>query len=99
MSIREVYSESDERKAQYSVPPETVFDKANRIWDEFQQPTYKTSEQLRGAIEAAEHVLFACGTLVEMAQHDLDNAKLAQRMSRDRVMELRQQLIAMEVKQ
>lgn len=62
-------------------------------------PIYSTPSQLLAAIEAAEHVLFACGTLVEMAEHDLDNARLAQRMSRERVMELRQQLIAMEVKQ
>ena len=59
-------------------------------------PSYSTPSQLLAAIEAAEHVLFACGTLVEMAQHDLDNARLAQRMSRDRVMELRQQLMQME---
>ena len=83
MSIREVYSESDERKGQYSVPP----------------IPYSTPSEIIGAIEAAEHVLFACGTLVEMAEHDLDNAKLAQRMSRDRVMELRQQLMAMEAQQ
>lgn len=59
-------------------------------------PIYSTPSQLLAAIEAAEHVLFACGTLVEMAEHDLANARLAQRMSRDRVMELRQQLIQME---
>ena len=77
---------------------ESIFDKANRVWDQNESPTYSSPELLLGAIEAAEHVLFACGTLVEMAQHDLDNAKLAQRMSRDRVMELRQQLMQMEAK-
>ncbi len=61
--------------------------------------SYSTPSQLLAAIEAAEHVLFACGTLVEMAEHDLDNARLAQRVSRDRVMELRQQLIQMEAGQ
>ena len=87
--IREVYRGLDERKGEYSVSP-TVHDITNAVCDRY---------ELLSAIEKAEHVMFACQPQIDAAQADLDRAKAAQRICRDRVMELRKQLMQMEAQQ
>jgi len=59
-------------------------------------PVYRTPEQLLGAIKAAEETLYAHGVLVDLLRAEMDNARKEQREARDRVMDLRKQLIAME---
>ena len=76
--------------------PETILETTNRVCDTFQQPSYSSPEQLLGAIQAAEDILFAHGVLVDLALADLDTCKAEQWAQRKRVMDLRQQLIAME---